>query len=179
MAGLEARPGFLDLYVHKDSAQVFAALPAPGADGVSVRFIYSTGLTAGLGSNPVGLDRGYASSGEIVRFRQIGGKVVAEQENWRYRATSGRAAEAKSVQQSFAASFLWSADIEATGADGRVLVELTGFLTRDAADLGAALAHGDGADSYRLAADRSMPDPAGVLSFPDNAEIDAFLTFET
>lgn len=179
VAGLEARPGFLDLYVDKDSARVFAALPAPAPDGVSVRFIYSTGLTAGLGSNPVGLDRGYASSGEIVRFRQIGGKVVAEQENWRYRATSGRAAEAKSAQQSFAASFLWSADIEATGADGRVLVELTGFLTRDAADLGAALAHGDGADSYSLAADRSMPDPAGVLSFPDNAEIDAFLTFET
>jgi hypothetical protein len=92
VAGLEARPGFLDLYVDKDRAQVFAALPAPAADGVSVRFIYSTGLTAGLGSNPVGLDRGYASSGEIVRFRQIGGKVVAEQENWRYRATSGRAA---------------------------------------------------------------------------------------
>jgi hypothetical protein len=179
VAGLDAKPGFLDLYVDKDTAQVFAALPAPGADGVSVRFIYSTGLTAGLGSNPIGLDRGNASSGEIVRLRQIGGKVIAEQENWRYRATSGRAAEAKSVQQSFAASFLWSADIEAKDAGGRVLVDLTGFLTRDAADLASALAHGEGAGSYSLAADRSMPDPAGVLSFPDNAEIDAFLTFET
>src|SRR3990167_8855006 len=132
--GMTAAPGFLDLYVDKETGHVFAALPAPGADGVSVRFIYSTGLTAGLGSNPIGLDRGNASSGEIVRFRKIGDKVIAEQENWRYRATSGRAAEEKSVRQSFANSFLWSTGIEATGSDGRLLVDLTGFLTRDAAD---------------------------------------------
>lgn len=179
VAGLEAKPGFLDLYVDRRSAQVLAALPAPGADGVSLRFIYSTGLTAGLGSNPVGLDRGYASSGEIIRFRLIGARVIAEQENWRYRATSGRPAEEKSVQQSFATSFLWSGDTLAVDADGRVLVDLTGFLTRDAADLGAALKFGPDAGAYSLAADRSMPDPDNVLSFPDNSEIDAFLTFET
>ena len=177
--GLEARPGFLDLYVNKDAAKVLAALPAPGEDGVSVRFIYSTGLTAGLGSNPVGLDRGNASSGEIVRFRKIGGKVIAEQENWRYRATSGRAAEEKSVQQSFATSFLWSTDVLAAGPDGRVLLDLTGFLTRDAFDLAGSLKFGKDAGDYRLAADRSMPDAASALSFPDNAEIDAFLTFDT
>lgn len=179
VAGLEAKPGFLDLYADPKGGRVLAVLPAPGADGVGVRFIYSTGLTAGLGSNPIGLDRGNASSGEIVRFRRIGDKVVAEQENWRYRATSGRAAEQKSVQQSFATSFLWSTGIEAADADGRLLVDLTGFLTRDAGDFGAALAFGEGAGSYSLAADRSMPDTSSVLSFPDNAEIDAFLTFET
>jgi hypothetical protein len=179
VAGLTARPGFLDLYADPATGRVLAALPAPGADGVSVRFIHAVGLTAGLGSNPIGLDRGNASSGEIVRFRRIGDKVVAEQENWRYRATSGRAAEEKSVQQSFATSFLWSTGIAATGADGRLLVDLTGFLTRDAGDFGAALAHGKDAAGYSLAADRSMPDTASVLSFPDNTEIDAFLTFET
>jgi hypothetical protein len=177
--GLQAVPGFLDLYVDPDTAHVYAALPAPGADGVSVRFIYTTGLTAGLGSNPIGLDRGNASGGDIVRFRKIGDRVIAEQENWRYRASSGRAAEEKSVKQSFATSFLWSTGIEAKGADGRLLVDLTGFLTRDAADLGAAMAFGKDAGSYSLAADRSLPDPASVLSFPDNSEIDAFLTFET
>ena len=77
VAGLEAAPGFLDLYTEKATGHVFAALPAPGADGVSVRFIYATGLTAGLGSNPIGLDRGNGSSGDIVRFRRIGDKVIA------------------------------------------------------------------------------------------------------
>lgn len=179
VASLDARPGFLSLYVDPASGKVFAALPAPDGDGISVRFIYSTGLTAGLGSNPIGLDRGNATSGDIVRFRKIGSKVVAEAENWRYRATSGLAAEERSVQQSFASSFLWSADIEATGAGGELLVDLSGFLTRDASDLAGALKHGKDAGDYRLAADRSMPVPASVLSFPDNAEIDAFLTFET
>ncbi|MEQ9504957.1 MAG: zinc-dependent metalloprotease [Hyphomonas sp.] len=179
VAGMDAAPGFLDLHVDAETGHVFAALPAPGADGVSVRFIYATGLTAGLGSNPIGLDRGNASSGDIVRFRRIGDKVVAEQENWRYRATSGRAAEEKSVQQSFANSFLWSTGIEAKDAEGRLLIDLTAFIVRDAADIGASLKFGKDAGDYRLAADRSMPDPAGVLSFPDNSEIDAFLTFES
>lgn len=177
--GLEARPGFLDLYVDRTKGKVFAALPAPGEDGTAIRFIYSTGLTAGLGSNPVGLDRGNASSGDILRFRRIGGRVVAEAENWNYRATSGRSDEERSVRQSFASSFLWSTEIEATGADGALLIDLTGFLTRDAGDLASALKHGKDAGDYKLAADRSMPDPDAVFSFPDNSEIDAFLTFET
>lgn len=179
VAGMEARPGFLDLYADTGTGKVFAALPAPDGEGVSVRFIYATGLTAGLGSNPVGLDRGYASSGDIVRFRRVGDKVIAEMENWRYRATSGRAEEVKSVQQSFASSFLWSTGIEAKGADGRLLIDLSGFLTRDAFDLASSLKFGRDAADYRLAADRSMPDAASVLSFPDNSEIDAFLTFDT
>lgn len=178
-ASLEARPGFLDLHVDQGSGKVFAALPAPDEDGLSLRFIYSTGLTAGLGSNPIGLDRGNASSGDILRFRKIGDKVVVEAENWKYRATSGRSDEERSVRQSFASSFLWSTGIEATGADGALLIDLSGFLTRDAGDIASALKHGKDAGEYRLAADRSMPDPSSVLSFPDNAEIDAFLTFET
>jgi hypothetical protein len=179
VAGLTAVPGFLDLYVDAEGGKVLAALPAPDAEGMSLRFIYATGLTAGLGSNPIGLDRGNASSGDIVRFRRVGEKVVAEMENWRYRASSGRAAEVKSVEQSFATSFLWSTSIEAKGADGRLLIDLSGFLTRDAFDLASSLKFGRDAGDYRLAADRSMPDPAGVLSFPDNSEIDAFLTFDT
>ncbi|MBY9065597.1 zinc-dependent metalloprotease [Hyphomonas sp. WL0036] len=177
--GLEALPGFLDLYVDQSKGKVYVALPAPDADGISARFIYAAGLTAGLGSNPIGLDRGNSSSGDIIRFRRIGEKVVAEAENWNYRATSGRADEERSVQQSFANSFLWSTGIEATGADGRLLIDLSGFLTRDANDIARALKHGKDASDYRLVADRSMPDPENVLSFPDNAEIDAFLTFET
>lgn len=179
VAGMTAAPGFLDLYTDTATGHVFAALPAPGEDGVAVRFIYATGLTAGLGSNPIGLDRGNGSSGDIVRFRRIGDKVIAEQENWRYRATSGREAEERAVQQSFATSFLWSTGVEATDEGGRMLIDLTGFLVRDAADFGAAMKFGKEAGDYRLAADRSLPDPAGVLSFPDNSEIDAFLTFET
>ena len=179
VANFEARPGFLELYIDHGRNRVYAALPPPDADGTSLRFIYSTGLTAGLGSNPIGLDRGNAGSGDIVRFRQIGPRMVAEAENWKYRASSGRPDEEASVRQSFAVSFLWSSEILATDPAGRRLVDLTGFLLRDHGDIASALRHGPGSGEYRLSETLSMPDPEQVLSFPDNAEIDVFLTFET
>lgn len=58
LAGLDHRAGFIDLYVDKNENKVLAKLPAAGEDGVSLRLIHTARLTAGLGSNPVGLDRG-------------------------------------------------------------------------------------------------------------------------
>lgn len=176
---LSARTGFIDLYVDEEKAKILAALPAPGEDGVLARFIYSAGLTGGLGSNPVGLDRSRAGSGTILRFRKIGPKVVAEEENWRYRATADRPLEKRAVAQSFATSFLWSTDIAATAEDGRVLIDLSKFLTRDQNDLAGSLKHGGDSGAYALAKDRSFPDAKSVLVFPDNVELDAFVTFTT
>ena len=84
--GLERKAGFFDLYIKSDEGKILASLPAPDDNGVSLRFIYATGLTAGLGSNPIGLDRGAFDSGVIVAFRRVGNKIIAEQENWKYRA---------------------------------------------------------------------------------------------
>lgn len=173
------KPGFFDLYVSDTDASILAALPAPQEDGTSLRFIYSTGLTAGLGSNPIGLDRGSASGGVIVRFRKIGNKIIAEQENLRYRATAGRDSETRAVVQSFASSFLWSTEIKDTSEDGRLLIDLSKFLTRDQANIASDLKFGSNAGAYRLAADRSFPDPERSFAFPDNVELDAFLTFDT
>ncbi|MEO1029223.1 MAG: zinc-dependent metalloprotease [Pseudomonadota bacterium] len=173
------KEGFFDLYVNEKTGSVMAGLPAPQDDGTVLRFIYTTGLTAGLGSNPIGLDRGSASGGVIVRFRQIGNKIIAEQENWRYRATAGRDSETKAVLQSFAPSFLWSTDIKATSIDGRLLIDLSKFLTRDQNDIARDLKHGPNAGAYKLAADRSFPDAKATFAFPDNVELDAFLTFDS
>jgi len=46
-----------------EDGKLLITLPKAGADGVSLRMIHSAGLTAGLGSNPVGLDRGFADRG--------------------------------------------------------------------------------------------------------------------
>ncbi|MEM7525937.1 MAG: fatty acid desaturase, partial [Pseudomonadota bacterium] len=62
-----------------DEGQLLATLPAPKADGTSLRVIHAMRLTAGLGSNPLGLDRGWGSSGEVVRFRVAEGRVTAEE----------------------------------------------------------------------------------------------------
>lgn len=173
------KPGFFDLYVDPDEGDVYAALPKPDPDGISLRFIYANGLTAGLGSNPIGLDRGAATSGVIIRFRRIGNRIIAEQENWRYRATAERPEERRAVAQSFAPSFLWSTDIVSESLDGRLLIDLSSFLTRDQFGVADSLKHGQGAAAYSLAKDRSFPDPTRSFAFPDNVELDAFLTFDT
>jgi len=174
--GLERKAGFFDLYVGGDEGKVLASLPAPDDDGVSLRFIYATGLTAGLGSNPIGLDRGAFDSGVIVAFRRVGNNILAEQENWKYRASADNPREKLAVRESFARSFLWSGEILETAKGGELLVDLSGFLTRDHFGVVAALKANPNGGDYAIAADRSMPDANAALAFPDNVEIDAFLT---
>ncbi len=179
IASLEHKPGFIDLYVDQEAGRIYAALPAPDAEGISVRFIYTTGLTGGLGSNPIGLDRGNASQAAIVRFRKIGGQMVAEQENWRFRASADNPREKLAVAQSFASSFLWSQPIHAIDATGRILIDLSGFLTRDQFGIADRLKHGAQGGAYSLVPNRSFADAGSVLAFPDNVELDAFLTFSS
>ncbi|KCZ89479.1 zinc-dependent metalloprotease [Hyphomonas johnsonii] len=174
--GLTLSQGFLDIYTDTKGGRVLAAFPAPDADGLSLRAIHSAGLTAGLGSNPIGLDRGYFDEGSIIAFRRVGSKVIAERENWTYRASAENALERRAVRESFARSFVWAGDVIAEGPDGALLVDLKGFLTRDALNVrGILKAHPDGGE-FAIAEDRSMPDASQAWSFPDNAEFDAFLT---
>ncbi len=178
VAGLEKQTGFFDLFVDKKGGRVLALLPAPDEEGVSLQFIHAGGLTSGLGSNPVGLDRGLFDQGRIIAFRSIGGRLIAEQENWNYRASAENALEKRAIRESFARSFLWSSEILAKGPNGGLLVDLSGFLTRDALDVRGAL-RGAKQGSFAIAQDRSVPDVSSVLVFPDNVEIDAFLTLES
>jgi hypothetical protein len=174
--GLALTEGFIDVYSSPEADRVLARLPAASSsDGVMLRFIHALRLTRGLGSNPLGLDRGWGTSGRIVRLRRIGNRVVAEVENHRYRAVSDRDEERDAVAESFANSFVWSSPVIAVDEQGRVLVDLTGFLTADALGLAGRLS-GDGGD-YALAEDRSLPNASSLLVFPDNVEIDVWMTF--
>ncbi|MEZ5947590.1 MAG: DUF5117 domain-containing protein, partial [Hyphomonas sp.] len=174
--GLTRSEGFLPFYADAKTARILAAFPKPDEDGLSLRAIAAAGLTAGLGSNPIGLDRGLFDGGSIIAFRRIGGKLIAEQENWTYRASADNPLERKAVRESFARSFLWAGDVIAENAEGNLLVDLSGFLTRDALDVRAALRGNPQGGNFSLADDRTMPDASAALAFPDNVEFDAFLT---
>ncbi len=167
---------FFAVEANADEGKLLITLPAPGEDGVMLRAIHASGLTAGLGSNPVGFDRGAVESGRIIAFRKAGKKAVIEQENWTYRASAENPLEKKSVANSFARSFLWAGDIETVNADGSVVVNIAGFLTTDTMDLKGGLKNA-GQGSYSIAADRSFPDYSSALVFPDNVELDAYVTF--
>ena len=176
IAALAHKDGFVDLYLDAEGGRVLVALPAPDEDGVSLRAIQATGLTAGLGSNPIGLDRGRANGGEIVAFRKVGEKVVAEIENWAYRASADNPLERKAVRDSFARSFVWSGEILGTGPEGELLVDLSTYLTRDTMDVRATLKQHPKGGAFQVSKDLSMPDVSAALAFPDNVELDAFLT---
>ncbi|MBS3746312.1 MAG: zinc-dependent metalloprotease [Wenzhouxiangellaceae bacterium] len=177
--GLALSEGFIDIYSSAGKGRVLALLPAGNPEsavpGVLLRFIHAQRLTAGLGSNPLGLDRGWGNSGRILRFRRIGQRVIAEVENHRYRAVTDNALEREAVDDSFASSFVWSTGIVAEDDGGRVLIDLAGLLTADA--LGLAQTLGRDGGKFSRAADRSVPDAGSVLVFPDNVEIDAWITF--
>ena len=172
----EQKQGFLPLYLNEDEAKILAAFPAPDSEGITLRAIHAAGLSGGLGSNPIGLDRGLFDSGSLIAFRRVGAKLIAEHENWTYRASAENPLEKRAVRESFARSFIWSADIIAENTDGSLLVDISSFLTRDALSVVKILSDHPKGGSFSIAEDRTLPDVSQTLVFPDNVEFDVFLT---
>src|SRR4051812_19540016 len=126
-----AQTGLLPVNVDRRQGRIIVSLPAPDADGIAGRFVYVASLETGLGSAPIGLDRGLAGGSRILVFRRVGRKLVAEIENGRFRSSTGGPAEQAGVRDSFAYSTIWMGDIAGETPDGRLLVDLASFLTRD------------------------------------------------
>ena len=176
-AGLERREGLFTLWVDHDEGRVWLELPAAVDDsGLLSSVLYIDGLAHGLGSNPVGLDRGKLGGTVILEMRRVGGKVLFEQPNLAYRALSDDPAEIAAVGESFATSVHWGGPVAAENPDGTVLVDLTSFLVRDAFGVAETLQR-SGQGNYRLDGARSAVDLAAVLAFPTNLEFEAVLTF--
>jgi hypothetical protein len=176
VAGLTRQDGLLPTYVDRDKGRILVALPAADKDGVNGRFLYVTALKTGLGSAPVGLDRARVSQSKILVFRRIGGKVIAEYENPRFIAAGASADEQTAAHDAFAVSTVWAGKVEGVMPDGRVLVDLSTFLTRDVEDIAGDLQRA-GEKGYKLVPDLSVADPAAVKVFPQNLEFEARQTF--
>ncbi|MHC5028519.1 MAG: zinc-dependent metalloprotease [Planctomycetota bacterium] len=171
---LALRPGLLETAVDADTGTLWMRVPPTGDDGVVGAFLYVESLARGLGSNPIGLDRGQLGTDRLVTLRVVGGRLLVEAVNLDFRAIDAGEDERAAVDQSFARSILWAGTIAARDDDGAVLVDLTSFVVRDAHDVAGRLANeGD----YALDADRSVLEPDACLAFPDNLEMEASLTF--
>ncbi len=179
VAGLEHRPGLLDLYVDVASGRVLAVIPlASSAGGAPAELLYYEGIATGLGSNPVGLDRGQLGESRIVAWRELGGRLLLEARNLGSRALTGATDERRSVEQSFAPSVLWSGEILARDGEGRRLIDLTAFLLRDAHGIAERLAEAN-QGTFVLDRERSAIDADSCHAFPDNVELESRLTFTT
>ncbi|MFQ5599273.1 MAG: zinc-dependent metalloprotease [Candidatus Krumholzibacteriia bacterium] len=176
-AGLQMRSGLLDIHLDPQHGRVWLRLPAPpeGSDEIG-RYLYFEGLVTGLGSNPVGLDRSQLGATRVIALRRLGGRVLVEQLNTRYRALSERPAERRAAEQSFATSVLWAGELGAVDSDGSMLVDFTSFLVRDAHRVAAAL-EASGQGSWSLDDARSAVDLGACVAFPENLEFESLLTF--
>ncbi|HMM56345.1 MAG TPA: zinc-dependent metalloprotease [Rudaea sp.] len=181
--GSVALNGLLPVHVDRRDGRILITLPVPSADGVSLRLLYTASLRTGLGSAPTFLDRGRVGQTQLIAFRRYGKKIAAVFENPRFRgAQTGGAAS-----PDFATSIVWMGDIATTLPDGRIVVDLSSFLTTDTIGIVDSLDQstdtfgvggGQGAGKgFALDAKLSAADPASVKLFPDNLEIDAVQTY--
>lgn len=177
-AGLEKRAGLLNLYIDRQKGKVWLEVPpATGPGGEVGSFLYQEALLTGLGSNPVGLDRGQLGDTGIVTLRRVGGRLLVELENLRFRALSEDPQERRTVRESFATSVLWGGEIAADDPKGRALVDFTSFLVRDAHNVAARMRMA-GQGTWSLDAGRSAADLENCLAFPENLEFEAVLTYQ-
>ena len=138
-------------------------------------FLYQVSLPAGLGSNPIGLDRGQLGRTFVVYFERVGNKILMIQPNYRYRALSDDEAERKAVEDSFARSVIFGFKVEAE-KDEKVLVDATAFLLRDAHGVAERLRQAK-QGNYRVDDSRSAFYMPRTKGFPLNTEIETTITF--
>ena len=168
-SGMKKIDGYFPLYWDERSGSLFIEVSRFDSD-----FLLATGLSAGLGSNDIGLDRGQSGGGRLVRFERMGPRLMLVQPNLSFRSSSRNPLERKSVEESFAKSILWGFAIAAESDGGaRVLVDATDFLLRDVHGAGSALRPG----AYRVDRTRSAFYLPNTRNFPKNTEIDFTLTF--
>ena len=172
----DRRAGLLTMYVNAKRGKVWLEIPDADSPGAVGTYLYVEGLATGLGSNPVGLDRGQLGGSKVVALRRQGGRLLIEEQNLAYRALSDDPQEQRATRESFATSVLWAGLIEARAPDGRGLVDITSFIIRDAHGIRGRLRRTKQGD-YKLDADRSAVDLSNVLAFADNVVFEALLTF--
>lgn len=172
-SGMAKRDGFIPVYLDRKTGKVLLEIPRD-----SMRVLFLVTLATGLGSNPIGLDRG-ANAGEYVaRFDRNGERVLVVFENWSYRSSaSDNPSHQRTVAESFPPSTV--AALPLVAEEGRrLLVDATEFLFRDWAEVSTALAQAN-EGSYSVARDRSSIYEPYTRAFLRNTEIDVALTFQT
>ncbi len=169
-AGAQKLPGYFNLYWDAKQGKLWLEIDKWGTE-----FLYQSGLSAGMGSNDIGLDRGQLGARGIVRFERSGPKVLLIEENLEYRAVSDNPDEKRAVHDSFAESALWGFKVEGEEKD-HALVDATDFFLRDAHGIPAALRRTK-QGAYKLDASRCAIYLPLTKNFPLNMEVEATLTF--
>lgn len=169
-ASLPARvDGFIPYYFDAAKGRVLLEVPVFDED-----VLYYVSAATGGGSVELPFDRGVMDSA-VIRFTRVGGKVLVNEQNLRFRSLSGDAAHADGVADSFPTSTLAALPIESE-AGGRVVVDATSLFMRDAANVESQLRRAN-QGSFKFDAGKSSFYPKRMKAFPDNTEIETSATF--
>ena len=166
----KAMKGFFNLYWSDAKGKLYWEI-----DKLDTEFLYQVSMGSGLGSNPIGIDRGQLRGTYVLSAQRVGPRVLLVEPNNRYRATSDNPLEVQAVKDAFASSVIWGFDIVAA-ENNSVLVDATAFFMRDARDVvGQISSRNQGA--YALDASRSAMYLENTAAYPENVEVEAMLTF--
>ncbi|HYP28318.1 MAG TPA: zinc-dependent metalloprotease, partial [Blastocatellia bacterium] len=169
-SGMQKIDGYMPLHWDPASGRLLMEISR-----FNKEFLYQISLQTGVGSNPIGLDRGQLGNTHVVFFERIGPKVLMVEPNYQYRAITGDPAERRAVEESFARSILWGFKVEASEGD-RVLVDATAFFLRDAHGVIDRLRQ-TRQGSFRFDESRSAVYLPRTKGFPQNTEVETILTF--
>lgn len=168
-AGMQKIDGYMPLYWDAANGKMWMEISR-----FNTELLYQISLPAGIGSNPIGLDRGQLGGTYVVYFERVGPKVLMIQPNYRYRALSKDEAERRAVADSFARSVIWGFKVEAAEG-GRVLVDATSLFLRDAHGVAERL-RGSRQGNYRFDESRSVFYLPRTKGFPKNTEVETVIT---
>ncbi len=170
----QSYPGFFDFSYDQATGQLL--LNVDRATQMEQAFLYINGLSAGIGSNDIGLDRGQLGNERVVHFTKMGDKLMLVQPNLDYRSTSANALEQASIAQAFAKSVLFGFPIKKTTA-AHYTIDLTPFLLQDAHGVSQRLKRRK-QGTYSVDKNRSAISLDRTKNFPKNSEFDVLLTFK-
>ena len=138
-------------------------------------FLYVNTLSAGVGSNDLGLDRGKLGGRKVVQFKKFGQKLMLVQPNQDYRAISNNPYEINSVKEAFASSILWGFPIIAQTGN-LYLIELNNFLLQDSQGIAQTLSKTKQGE-FKIDTSRSALYLPNTVNFPKNSEYEVIQTY--
>jgi len=163
--------GYFD-FTYDEEGKITLMIPQSKMDH---EFLYVNSLSAGIGSNDIGLDRGQLGKTRIVKFIKAGNKILLVEPNYRYRAESDNDLERKAIEEAFAQSVLHGFTIKNT-LENAYEVDLNDFIIRDSHGIAKRLKKSN-QGQYKIDKKRCAIWMDRTNSFPDNSEFEAILTF--
>ena len=168
--GFNKKEGFINYYWDDSKGKLYLEISK-----LEEELLYVNYLSAGVGSNDIGLDRGQIGGSRIIKFVKMGPKVFMVQPNYTFRAVSNNSEEVKSIEDAFAKSTLWGFSVVAQSGY-RYLIDASEFIIKDSHRISQRLMQRK-QGSFKVDKKSSSFDNSNSKNFPLNSELEAFLTF--